>query len=155
MSFWKRFTGVALLFALGFLAGATVFSSFDWHPAAHGSRHGSHGPSPLSGSFYAGLDLSEEQMQAVESILQRYRLALGELRKSMAPRIHEMLTEAEQEIEPIFDAEQLARHKAQLSQWEEQHRRRIEKKKQEYDSPLNSWRDRTVVPNSRRWERPE
>ena len=28
MSFWKRFTGVALLFALGFLAGATVSSTF-------------------------------------------------------------------------------------------------------------------------------
>ena len=32
MSFSKRFTGVALLFALGFLAGATVSSSFDLNP---------------------------------------------------------------------------------------------------------------------------
>ena len=130
MSFWKRFTGVALLFALGFLAGATVSSTFFLNSAADG-------PSPLSGSFYAELKLSEEQRNAVEAIAEKYRSGLGELRKSMAPRIHEMLAQAEREIEPILDVEQKTRYKAQLSEWEERHRRHvdfIEKKRQQYNS---------------------
>lgn len=134
MSFWKRFTGVALLFALGFLAGATVSSSFDLSPKADGPRRWRHGPSPLSDSFYSELNLSEEQSNAVEAILEQYRSGLGELRKSMAPRIHEMLTQAEREIEPILDAEQKTLYKAQLSNWEERHRRRVEQKRQQYNS---------------------
>ena len=141
MSFWKRFTGVALLFALGFLAGATVSSSFDLNPSAAGPRDWRPGPSPLSGSFYAELNLSEEQRNAVEGILEQYRQGLGELRKSMAPRIHEMLAQAEREIEPILDAEQKIRHKAQLSEWEERHRRRVGKKRQQYNSRTGSKTD--------------
>ncbi len=141
MSFWKRFTGVALLFALGFLAGATVSSSFDLNPAADGPRHWKPAPSPLSGSFYAELNLSEEQRNAVEAILEQYRSRLGELRKSMAPRIHEMLAQAEREIGPILDAEQKTRHKAQLSEWEERHRRRVGKKRQQYNARTGSKTD--------------
>ncbi len=139
MSFWKRFTGVALLFALGFLAGATVSSSFDLNPAADGPRH--RGPSPLSSSFYTDLNLSEEQRTAVEAIAEKYRSGLGELRKSMAPRIHEMLTQAEREIEPILDAEQKTLYKAQLSDWEKRHRRRVEQKRQQYNSRTESKTD--------------
>ncbi len=141
MSFWKRFTGVALLFALGFLAGVTVASNFDLNSAADGPRHRRYGPTPLSGSFYTELNLSEEQRKAVEAIAEEYRSRLGELQKSMAPRIHEMLAQAEREIEPILDAGQQTRYKAQLSKWEEGHRRRvdyIEKKRQEYNSRSGS-----------------
>ncbi len=144
MSFWKRFTGVALLFALGFVAGATLSSSFDLNPAADEPRHRRHGPSPLSGSFYSELKLSEEQSNAVEAIAEKYRSGLGELRRSMAPRIHEMLALAEREIEPILDAEQRARYKTQLSEWEERHRRHIdfiEKKRQQYNSRTGSEAD--------------
>ena len=144
MSFWKRFTGVALLFALGFLAGATVSSNFDLNSAPDGTRHRKHGPSPLSGSFYTELKLSEEQRNAVEAIAEKYRSGLGALRKSMAPRIHEMLAQAEREIEPILDAEQKTRYKAQMSEWEERHRRHvdfIEKKRQQYNSRTGSKTD--------------
>ena len=141
MSFWKRFTGVALLFALGFLAGATVASSFDLNPAADGPKRWRHGPSPLSGSFYSELNLREEQRDAVEVILEQYRLGLGELRKSMAPRIHEMLKQAEREIEPILDAQQKTRYTEQLSKWEERHRRRFEKKRQQFNSRPGSETD--------------
>ena len=141
MSFWKRFLGVALLFALGFLAGATVSSSFDLNPAADGPRDWKPGPSPLSGSFYAELNLSEQQRNAVEAILEQYRFGLGELRKSMAPRIHQMLAQAEREIEPMLDAEQKTRYKAQLSEWEERHRRHAGKKRQQYNSRTGSKTD--------------
>ena len=144
MSFWKRFTGVALLFALGFLAGVTVSSNFDLNSAADGPGHRRHGPSPLSGSFYAELKLSEEQRHAVEVIAEEYRSGLSELRKSMAPRIHEMLAQAEREIEPILDAEQKTRYQAQLSEWEERHRRHvdfIEKKRQQHNSGTGSKAD--------------
>ena len=144
MSFWKRFTGVALLFALGFLAGVTVSSNFDLNSAADGPRHMRYGPSPLSSSFYTELSLSDQQRSAVEAIAEEYRSKLGELRKSMAPRIHEMLAQAEREIEPILDAEQKTQYKSQLSEWEERHRRLvdyIEKKRHQYDSRAGSKAD--------------
>ena len=134
MSFWKRFTGVTLLFALGFLAGATVSHSLGWNLSADGTRPRRHGPSPLSDSFYSELNLSEEQSNAVEAILEQYRSGLGEFRKSLVPRIHEMLTQAEREIEPILDVEQKTLYQAQLSDWEERHRRRVEQKRQQYNS---------------------
>ena len=131
MSFWKRFTGVALLFALGFLAGAIVSSSLDLNSAADGPKERKHAPSPLSDSFYADLELNPEQRAAVEAIAEKYRSGLSEIRRSVAPRIQEMLALAEQEIEPILDAQQKARYQAQRSEWEERHRRFVEKQRQQ------------------------
>ena len=137
MSFWKRFTGVVLLLVTGFLAGVTVSSSLNWNPAADGRKPWRHGPSPLAGSFYEELNLSEEQQIAVEDVLQRCRSDLDEVRSTMADRIHELMAQVAGDIEPLLDREQKPRYEALLSRWEERHRN-WEKQREQFRSRSES-----------------
>ncbi len=143
MSFWKRFVGVALLLALGFLSGASVSNILDLNSAADDRTSCRHKASPLSDSFYSGLDLTEQQWSSLEKVLEQCRSELSELRKGMAPRIHEILFQAQSEIEPLLTGEQRASYKAELARWEELHRRHVQSKKEQFGSRSES------VPDSR------
>jgi hypothetical protein len=133
MSFWKRFTGVVLLLVAGFLAGATVSSSLNWNPAADGPRTWRHGPSPLAGLFYEELKLTDEQQVAVEEVLERCRSDLGEVRRTMAHKIHELMAQAAGDIEPLLDVEQRRQYEALVSGWQERHRN-WEKQREQFRS---------------------
>jgi len=145
MSFWKRFVGVALLFALGFLTGAIVSNTLDLRPAADekGSYQGE--TSPLSHSFYSGMDLTDEQWGLVEKILEQCRSELAEIRKDMVPRIHAILSQSQNEIEPLLDNDQRSLYKDHLARWEEQHRRHVESKRQGFSSQTGSDNDSRVT----------
>ena len=128
MNAWKRFAGIGLLFATGFLAGATVSTSLELGAArADRGKFWQRGPSPLSSDFYSELHLEEKQRAALETILDRKREELDNFRGEMATRIDEIMTRARGEIELILDDAQTPLYRAKLAEWEKQLRRRQEK----------------------------
>ncbi len=145
MSFWKRFVGVALLFSLGFLTGAIVSNTLDLRPTADEKKSYQGKTSPLSHSFYSGMDLTDEQWGSVEKILEQCRSELAELRKGMVPRIHELLSQSQNAIEPLLDSDQRSLYKDQLARWEERHRRHVERKRRRLSSQSGSDNDSRVT----------
>lgn len=129
MSFWKRCLGVVLLFTLGVLTGAIVSKALHLSPAGDKKRSWQGKASPLSHSFYSEMDLTDEQWVLVEQILEQGRSDLAGLRKGMVPRIHEILSQSQDEIEPLLDSNQRSQYKDHLARWEEHHVRHVESKR--------------------------
>src|SRR6266480_2679115 len=98
---WQVRIAAAIIFVLGFTAGALAFNAFQ-----HWSRSGARAGGDQFEQMLDGLKLSADQKTQVHQILADARTQLRELRKQSEPRFDEIRQQTDERLQKVLSAEQ-------------------------------------------------
>lgn len=125
---WKVTVGIVLLFALGFVSGATValfFGSLS-RPEPVAGRIPSPGRVPffLSKRVASELSLNESQQIVFDEAVNEARRELKRVREEVRPRVDAIFKRAMNKIRPSLSEDQKRELEKIVSEFEARHRRR-------------------------------
>ena len=115
---WKLIAGFVLVFVAGGIAGAALGGFYARHLFFENHRPGRVGDR-MKERLRAELRLTPEQVAKISPIVDKTAVQLRKIRRDTGRRVHEIMTEAHEEIAVNLTDEQ----RQKLQQIEERHRR--------------------------------